>query len=113
MQLREYPSGVMREKVSTSHPVWAYCIRGSPEAQVILAEEKLAEDVNLSSVAGSTDGYSGSDLRQVCTAAAMRPVRELLKVTGKSSQNKVISPFQAYHTLHLMHGGSPSEQAYS
>ena len=53
--------------------------------QVILADEKLSDDVDLGSVASRTDGYSGSDLRQVCTAAAMGPVRDLLKATGKSA----------------------------
>ena len=57
--------------------------------QVLLGDEKLAEDVDLSSVASRTDGYSGSDLRQICTAAAMRPVRDLLKATGKSAQLEV------------------------
>lgn len=53
--------------------------------QVVLSDEKLAADVDLGSVASRTDGYSGSDLRQVCTAAAMRPIRELLRAKGKSA----------------------------
>ena len=36
-----------------------------------------------------TDGYTGSDLRQVCTNAAMRPVRDLLQSTGKEARAKV------------------------
>ena len=55
----------------------------------MLAEENLAKDVELGRVADRTDGYSGSDLREVCTAAAMRPLRDLLKATGKSAQAAV------------------------
>jgi hypothetical protein len=36
-------------------------------------------------VAEVTEGYSGSDLRQLCVQAAMRPVRELLEAESKAS----------------------------
>lgn len=44
----------------------------------------MAADVSISAIASATDGFSGSDLRQLCAAAAMRPVRELLAASGKS-----------------------------
>ena len=60
-------------------------------AQVILAKERLSEDVDLGKIAGRTDGYTGSDLRQVCTNAAMRPVKDLLKLTGREARLQVIT----------------------
>lgn len=45
----------------------------------------MAENVDLSKIANRTDGYTGSDLRQVCTNAALRPVKELLRTTGKEA----------------------------
>ena len=54
--------------------------------QVLLANEHLDEDVSLTRVAEKTGQFSGSDLRALCTAAAMRPVRELLEASGKSAQ---------------------------
>lgn len=51
--------------------------------QVIVSGHQLAADVDLVKIAGMTDGYSGSDLHHLCTAAAMRTVRELLQVTAK------------------------------
>lgn len=57
--------------------------------QVILSDEKLSEDVDVASIASRTDGYSGSDLRQVCTAAAMRPVRDLLKASTEDAKQIV------------------------
>ncbi|XP_017252690.1 uncharacterized protein LOC108223114 isoform X2 [Daucus carota subsp. sativus] len=47
--------------------------------KVILAKEDLSADVDLDSVANMTDGYSGSDLKNLCVTAAHRPIRELLE----------------------------------
>ena len=49
---------------------------------MVLEGEQLAEDVDLGALADAADGYSGSDLRQLCVAAAMRPVRDLLEAEG-------------------------------
>ncbi len=54
--------------------------------QVLLANEQLDEDVSLTRLAEKTSTFSGSDLRALCTAAAMRPVRELLEASGKSAK---------------------------
>lgn len=54
--------------------------------QVLLANEHLDGDVSLTRLAERTGRFSGSDLRALCTAAAMRPVRELLEASGKSAK---------------------------
>eukprot|EP00249_Psilotum_nudum_P017328 c26263_g1_i1 orf=358-3672(-) len=46
---------------------------------VILAQEDLAEDFSFNELARQTEGYSGSDLKNLCVTAAYRPVRELLE----------------------------------
>ncbi|GAB4829873.1 hypothetical protein Ancab_019519 [Ancistrocladus abbreviatus] len=46
--------------------------------RVILAKEELVSDVDLEAIANMTDGYSGSDLKNLCVAAAHRPIREIL-----------------------------------
>eukprot|EP00667_Euglena_gracilis_P002482 EG_transcript_2483 len=53
---------------------------------VILREEALAPDVDLSAVAKMTAGYSGSDLKQLCVAAAYRPVREFLQAEANAGE---------------------------
>eukprot|EP00887_Chlorella_sp_A99_P000837 scaffold5.g837.t1 len=60
--------------------------RGAREEvlRVVLAGERLAADVDLSRLAEQTEGFSGSDLRQLCIQAAMLPVREFLEAEGKS-----------------------------
>ncbi|XP_073113894.1 uncharacterized protein [Elaeis guineensis] len=51
--------------------------------RVILAKEDLALNVDLEALANMTDGYSGSDLKNLCVAAAHRPIREILEKEKK------------------------------
>ncbi|KAK6940965.1 ATPase, AAA-type, core [Dillenia turbinata] len=51
--------------------------------RVILAKEEVASDVDLEAVANMTNGYSGSDLKNLCVAAAYRPIREILEKEKK------------------------------
>ncbi|XP_022882520.1 uncharacterized protein LOC111399421 isoform X2 [Olea europaea var. sylvestris] len=53
--------------------------------KVILAKEDLSPNVDLNSVASMTNGYSGSDLKNLCITAAHRPIRELLKREKKAT----------------------------
>lgn len=46
--------------------------------RVILAKEELAADIDLEAIANMTDGYSGSDLKNLCVTAAHCPIREIL-----------------------------------
>ncbi|KAL6657169.1 hypothetical protein ACP70R_004949 [Stipagrostis hirtigluma subsp. patula] len=50
---------------------------------VILAKEDLADDVDLDALANLTDGYSGSDLKNLCITAAHCPIREILEKEKK------------------------------
>ncbi|KAL0450792.1 UNVERIFIED_CONTAM: Spastin [Sesamum latifolium] len=54
--------------------------------KVILAKEDLSRDVDFNAIAHMTDGFSGSDLKNLCRAAAYRPVREILETDKKSPQ---------------------------
>ncbi|KAL8094541.1 hypothetical protein AgCh_036175 [Apium graveolens] len=51
--------------------------------RVILAKEELGPGVHLEAVASMTDGYSGSDLKNLCVTAAHCPIRELLEEEKK------------------------------
>eukprot|EP00873_Tetraselmis_striata_P035962 jgi/Tetstr1/456226/TSEL_042989.t1 len=52
--------------------------------RAILSGERLGDDVSLEAVASGADGFSGSDLRRLATAAGMRPVRELLREDSRA-----------------------------
>ncbi|XP_037634989.1 ATPase family AAA domain-containing protein 1-A [Sebastes umbrosus] len=47
--------------------------------RLILAGENLSNAINLKEIAESTDGYSGSDLRELCRDAAMYRVRDYVR----------------------------------
>ncbi|KAG8384964.1 hypothetical protein BUALT_Bualt04G0172900 [Buddleja alternifolia] len=47
--------------------------------KVILAKEDLGRDVDFDGIAHMTDAFSGSDLKNLCVAAAYRPVKEILE----------------------------------
>ncbi|CAN6464826.1 unnamed protein product [Victoria cruziana] len=51
--------------------------------KVILIKEELASDVNFETLATMTQGYSGSDLKNLCVTAAHCPIRELLEKEKK------------------------------
>ncbi|CAM6107945.1 unnamed protein product [Calypogeia fissa] len=54
--------------------------------KVILAKEDLSADVDLEELSGLTEGYSGSDLKNLCVAAAYRPIREILEKEKKEKE---------------------------
>ena len=81
--------------VHCSNKALAYLLAGTALScvnwhymQVILSGEATAEDVSTTKIADNTEGFSGSDLRQLCTAAAMCGIRELMKATSKATQDK-------------------------
>ncbi|KAL9141831.1 hypothetical protein ABFS82_14G130800 [Erythranthe guttata] len=51
--------------------------------KVILAKEEMAPNMDLEAVANMTDGYSGSDLKNLCVTAAHCPIREILEKEKK------------------------------
>ncbi|KAL6583806.1 hypothetical protein OROMI_003095 [Orobanche minor] len=53
---------------------------------IILARENLESGFPYEQLANSTDGYSGSDLKNLCVAAAYRPVQELLEEESKGDR---------------------------
>ncbi|XP_038701334.1 uncharacterized protein LOC119998167 isoform X2 [Tripterygium wilfordii] len=55
--------------------------------KVLLAQENLDTEFQYEKLANATEGYSGSDLKNLCIAAAYRPVQELLEEEDKGSQN--------------------------
>ncbi|GKE22311.1 uncharacterized AAA domain-containing protein-like protein isoform X1, partial [Tanacetum coccineum] len=46
--------------------------------KIFLAKENVEPGFDVQSLANATEGYSGSDLKNLCIVAAYRPVQELL-----------------------------------
>ncbi|TMW91761.1 hypothetical protein EJD97_013932 [Solanum chilense] len=67
---------------------------------VILAKEELAPNVDLEAIATMTDGYSGSDLKNLCVSAAHCPIREILEKEKKEKASAIAEsrPSPALHS---------------
>lgn len=48
----------------------------------MLKDTKLSSELKLEILAKITEGLSGSDLREMCRAAAMVPVRQYVRAAG-------------------------------
>ncbi|KAK9072368.1 hypothetical protein SSX86_008802 [Deinandra increscens subsp. villosa] len=59
--------------------------------KVILAKEDLSPDMDLDAVANMTEGYSGSDLKNLCVTAAHRPIREIIEKEKKERDAAIAS----------------------
>ncbi|XP_042516828.1 uncharacterized protein LOC122091073 isoform X2 [Macadamia integrifolia] len=70
--------------------------------RVILAEEEMAPDVDLAAIANMTDGYSGSDLKNLCVAAAHCSIREILE---KEKKEKALA-LKENRPLPALHGSA-------
>eukprot|EP01087_Luapelamoeba_hula_P010621 TRINITY_DN2818_c1_g2_i2.p1 TRINITY_DN2818_c1_g2~~TRINITY_DN2818_c1_g2_i2.p1 ORF type:complete len:399 (+),score=69.67 TRINITY_DN2818_c1_g2_i2:107-1303(+) len=77
------PEPILR-RLPTQHLI---PLPGAPERveilQIVLGNEELAGDVDLYKIAALTEGYSGSDLKEVCKKAAIRPTKELVSQIRK------------------------------
>ncbi|GLU07398.1 hypothetical protein SLE2022_243580 [Rubroshorea leprosula] len=67
--------------------------------RVILAKEELSPDVDLEAVANMTDGYSGSDMKNLCVTAAYCPIREILE-KEKKERAAALSENRTLPSLH-------------
>ncbi|KAH7444461.1 hypothetical protein KP509_02G079000 [Ceratopteris richardii] len=54
--------------------------------QKLLAEEELSQDFDFPCLAAQTEGYSGSDLKNLCVAAAYRPIQEYLEAEKQAKE---------------------------
>ena len=72
------PSVVQRQKILT----------------ILLKNASLVTDFSLDRIIAATEGYSGSDLKEMCRNAAMIPLREYLREHGSDldRQKKRITP---------------------
>ncbi|XP_073140269.1 uncharacterized protein [Henckelia pumila] len=56
--------------------------------RVMLTKEELIPSIDFQAIASMTEGYSGSDLKNLCVTAAHRPIREILE---KEKKEKVLA----------------------
>ncbi|KAF3327413.1 Protein MSP1 [Carex littledalei] len=80
--------------------------------RIFLSKENLNSNFNYEELANATEGYSGSDLKNLCIAAAYRPVQELLeeekKAGGVTSTRPSIRPLKLEDFIKAKAKVSPS-----
>lgn len=57
--------------------------------RLILAKEPISEDVDFEALARSTEGFSGSDLKELCRNASVYRVRDYLRQQESSSKTNL------------------------
>ena len=55
---------------------------------IFLRKATLAPDFSIDRLVAATEGFSGSDIKEMCRNAAMIPLREYLKVHGKELEQR-------------------------
>lgn len=60
--------------------------------RTLLSKEKVADSLDFMELARLTEGYTGSDLKNLCTTAAYRPVRELIQQERLKDMQKNKAP---------------------
>ncbi|KAK4357260.1 hypothetical protein RND71_022870 [Anisodus tanguticus] len=68
--------------------------------RVILVKEELMPNVDVEAIANMTEGYSGSDLKNLCVTAAHCPIREILENEKKEKASAIAEnrPTPALHS---------------
>lgn len=56
--------------------------------ELILEHEPVSDDVKIENIARNTDGFSGSDLRELCRNASVYRVRDYMKNTDEAGNSK-------------------------
>ncbi|KAL6541441.1 hypothetical protein OROGR_010927 [Orobanche gracilis] len=71
--------------------------------KVLLDEQNLESGFSFEQLAEATDGYSGSDLKNLCVAAAYRPIEDLLEQESKggaSDEDPALRPINLNDFIH-------------
>lgn len=58
--------------------------------QLLLKKASLSPDFSIDRLVDATEGYSGSDIKEMCRNAAMIPLREYLKIHGRELEKRTV-----------------------
>ncbi|KAK8730047.1 hypothetical protein OTU49_008438 [Cherax quadricarinatus] len=66
--------------------------------RLVLHDESLADDINISSLATQTESFSGSDLLELCRTAAVYRLRHLLNDTSDQGESELATQQERWNT---------------
>lgn len=101
---KDVDRAILRRMPATFH----IGLPGPDQRKAILREvlkiEDLADDIDLNKLAGLTDHFSGSDLRELCRQAAVYRIRELSSVEddGDSDEPETLRPISQRDLEHAL-----------
>ena len=78
--------------------------------RTLLAKEKVDKGLDFKELATMTDGYTGSDLKNLCTTAAYRPVRELIQRELQKDSEKKKKEAEGHNSQDVEDGEEEVEQ---
>ena len=81
------------------------------EFRMYTAPLTLAEDVNLETLSKLSDGYSGSDIKDICQSVQLRVVRELFKSGDALNKETTTRPITVADFKEIMRTRKPSVSA--
>lgn len=76
--------------------------------QLILRQEKLAKDVEFAQLARMTNGYSGSDLREMCRNASVYRIRKVMREKNKEMAAAAAAAAAAVASTSTESGSKPN-----
>lgn len=77
---------ILRRMPAAFHVPMPTSVQRTMIIELILYNEPVSEDVDVSKIARSTEGFSGSDLRELCRNASVYRVRDYMKNTNELAE---------------------------
>ncbi|KAL1273856.1 hypothetical protein QQF64_026670 [Cirrhinus molitorella] len=95
---QDVDAAILRRMPTTFHVGLPNASQREEILRLILSGENLSNAINLKEIADQTEGYSGSDLRELCRDAAMYRVRDYVR---KQQMKQIAQQFQLDEDEHV------------
>ncbi|XP_017768900.1 PREDICTED: ATPase family AAA domain-containing protein 1-B-like [Nicrophorus vespilloides] len=82
---QDLDSAILRRMPATFHISMPNALQRRQILDLILDNEPVADDVDVGKLSRATDGFSGSDLRELCRTASVYRVRDYMRNENKSN----------------------------
>ncbi|XP_016101170.1 ATPase family AAA domain-containing protein 1-A isoform X2 [Sinocyclocheilus grahami] len=95
---QDVDAAILRRMPTTFHVGLPNAAQREEILRLILSGENLSNAINLKEIAAQTEGYSGSDLKELCRDAAMYRVRDYVR---KQQMKQIAQQFQLDEEEHV------------
>lgn len=88
---------ILRRMPATFHVPMPNTAQRKQIIELILENEPVSDDINIQRLAGATEGFSGSDLRELCRNASVYRVRDYMRGTQSTADGRSTESEDEYH----------------